>query len=236
MGSLRLQGHLHRHQIRGQYVSPPAISQNAQTATVQHRLRTVIPEKRYTFILKDALLPPDESTGREQSTISWECDFELPPQTKPGETHDRSVFIPWDSLNPTYRGKLKKDAGPLDTTKIKRMSIMMRRYVLRRTCVTASSVLNLVSIRLIYVRHPSFFGAQEGDFSLTIKQISALSKVPKTTATIATSALASNPAAFSPHSKNVDNAELERGPTAKNDSREPESFVGADVDKVCDLP
>ncbi len=29
-------------------------------------------EKRYTFILKDELLPPDEKTGREQSTISWE--------------------------------------------------------------------------------------------------------------------------------------------------------------------
>lgn len=90
---------------------------------------THVPEKRYTFILKDELLPPDETTGREQSTISWECDFELPPQTKPGETHDRSVFIPWTSLNPTYRGKLKKDADPLDTKKIKRISIMMRRYV-----------------------------------------------------------------------------------------------------------
>lgn len=85
-------------------------------------------EKRYTLILKDELLPPDEVTGRERSTISWECDFELPPQTEPGETHDRFVFIPWNSFNPTYRGKLKKDADPLDTKSVKRISIMMRRY------------------------------------------------------------------------------------------------------------
>ena len=71
---------------------------------------------------------PLTATGREQATISWECDFDLPPQTVPGETKDRTVFIPWDSLNPTYRGKLKKDAEPLDLKKIKRFSIMMRRY------------------------------------------------------------------------------------------------------------
>ena len=85
-------------------------------------------EKRYTLILKDTLLSRDPDTGREQATISWECDFDLPPQTIPGETKDRTVFIPWDSLNPTYRGKLKKDAEPLDLKKIKRFSIMMRRY------------------------------------------------------------------------------------------------------------
>ncbi|KAK5167953.1 uncharacterized protein LTR77_006520 [Saxophila tyrrhenica] len=108
-------------------------------------------KKRYTFILKDELLPPDEKSGREQSTISWECDFELPPQTKPGDVCDKSVYIPWDSLNPTYRGKLKKDADPLDLKKIKRISIMMR----------------------------SFFGSQEGDFSLKIKTLAALEKAPK---------------------------------------------------------
>ena len=85
-------------------------------------------EKRYTLILKGTLLSRDPETGREQATISWECDFDLPPQTVPGETKDRTVFIPWDSLNPTYRGKLKKDAEPLDLKKIKRFSIMMRRY------------------------------------------------------------------------------------------------------------
>lgn len=83
-------------------------------------------EKRYTFILKDELLAPSDN-GREQATVSWEIDFELPPQTKPGDTHDKSVFVPWKSLNPTYRGKLKKDAEPLNLKTIQRMSLMMRR-------------------------------------------------------------------------------------------------------------
>ncbi|KAI7481843.1 hypothetical protein KC367_g2607 [Hortaea werneckii] len=107
-------------------------------------------KKRYTFILKDELLPPNPENGREQATISYETDFELPPQTVPGETRDRYVFIPFKSLNPTYRGKLQKDAPPLDTSNVKRMSIMMR----------------------------SFFGAQEGDFSLSIRAITALSQAP----------------------------------------------------------
>ncbi|RMZ02343.1 hypothetical protein D0860_07261 [Hortaea werneckii] len=107
-------------------------------------------KKRYTFILKDELLPINPENGREQATISYETDFELPPQTVPGETRDRYVFIPFKSLNPTYRGKLQKDAPPLDTSNVKRMSIMMR----------------------------SFFGAQEGDFSLSIRAITALSQAP----------------------------------------------------------
>ncbi|CAK4028340.1 hypothetical protein DOTSEDRAFT_20147 [Lecanosticta acicola] len=107
-------------------------------------------KRRYTFNLKDELLPPDPDTGREQSTVSYECDFELPPQAQPGDTYDRSVFIPWASFNATYRGKPKKDAGPINLKKIKRVSIMMR----------------------------SFFGAQEGDFSLSMRSINALSKTP----------------------------------------------------------
>lgn len=79
-------------------------------------------EKRYTLILKDTLLSRNPDNGREQATISWECDFELEEHTS-----SRTVFIPWSSLNPTYRGKLKKDAEPLDLKKIKRFSIMMRR-------------------------------------------------------------------------------------------------------------
>jgi hypothetical protein len=126
-------------------------------------------EKRYTLILKDTLLSRDPDSGREQATISWECDFDLPPQTVPGETKDRTVFIPWDSLNPTYRGKLKKDAEPLDLKKIKRFSIMMRRY---------SSPLLGGPLGMILTSSPSFFGTQEGDFSLTIKSIKAASHAP----------------------------------------------------------
>ncbi|KAF2208859.1 hypothetical protein CERZMDRAFT_18452, partial [Cercospora zeae-maydis SCOH1-5] len=103
-------------------------------------------KKRYTFNLKDELLPQDPDTGREQSSISYECDFELPPLTVPGHAHDKTVFIPWSSFNATYRGRPKTDAKPLDLKKIKRFSIMMR----------------------------SFFGTQEGDFSISIRSISAL--------------------------------------------------------------
>ncbi|WPG99604.1 Hypothetical protein R9X50_00242200 [Acrodontium crateriforme] len=110
-------------------------------------------KKRYTLILKDTILPRDPKTGREQSTISWECDFELSPQDQPDDTSDKSVYIPFASLNPTYRGKLAKDASPLDASNIKRISIMNR----------------------------SFFGAQEGAFSITFRSITAESKAPKHT-------------------------------------------------------
>lgn len=107
-------------------------------------------KKRYTFILKDSLLNRDPDTGREQATISWEVDFDLPLQTVPGDAKNKVIYIPWSALTPTYRGKPKKDAEPLDLKKIKRFSIMMR----------------------------SFFGTQEGEFSLTIKSIKAVSHAP----------------------------------------------------------
>lgn len=127
-------------------------------------------EKRYTLILKDTLLERNPDNGREQSTISWECDFELPWQTVPGDAKDRSIFIPWSSLNPTYRGKLKKDAEPIDLMKIKRFSIMMRRW--------AMAIESKICFRHWLTMMFSFFGTQEGDFSLTIRSIKALSHAP----------------------------------------------------------
>ena len=56
-------------------------------------------EKRYTLILKDELLPANPDNGREQASISYEADFEL-------GKHDKFVFVPWASLNATYRGKV----------------------------------------------------------------------------------------------------------------------------------
>lgn len=90
---------------------------------------SVLRQKRYTFNLKDELLPVDPDTGREQSSISYEVDFELPPQSEPDHARDRDVFVPWSAFNATYRGKPKKDAKPIDLKKIKRISIMMRRCV-----------------------------------------------------------------------------------------------------------
>jgi hypothetical protein len=74
----------------------------------------------YTLVLKDKLLPkrPD---GREQSTVSWEYDF---------RTEEKAIVrVEWRNLRATYRGR-EIDAEPLDLKHVKRMSIMIRRYVL----------------------------------------------------------------------------------------------------------
>lgn len=94
---------------------------------------------RYTFVLKDEILPLMDD-GREQSTISYEYDFSA--------AGNYSVFVPWSELKPTYRGKEKDDAPPLNTKSVKRWSFMMR----------------------------SFFGTQEGDFSVEITSVKAVSR------------------------------------------------------------
>ncbi|GAM86441.1 hypothetical protein ANO11243_044550 [Dothideomycetidae sp. 11243] len=78
--------------------------------------------KRYTLIVKDTLLPPNPDNGREQSTTSYEYDFVVESSAE-----STSIRIPWSSFNPTYRGREQKDANPLDTTRVRRISIMMRR-------------------------------------------------------------------------------------------------------------
>ena len=80
--------------------------------------------KQYTFILKDRLLPPDPDTGREQSTVSYECDLRLDRESSRTEV---TIFIPWKDFTATYRGKEKKDAPRIDTSHIKRFSLMNRR-------------------------------------------------------------------------------------------------------------
>ncbi|EQB55292.1 complex I intermediate-associated protein 30 [Colletotrichum gloeosporioides Cg-14] len=73
--------------------------------------------KKYTLTVKDEILPPRDD-GRDQSTISWEYDFVCDPG---------DVKILWSDFKPTYRGKPKPDAKPLDLSNIKRISFMMRR-------------------------------------------------------------------------------------------------------------
>jgi|TARA_R110002003_G_scaffold28_23_gene1716 hypothetical protein len=74
------------------------------------------------------------------------------------------LFIPWSKLKPTYRGKPKDDAEPLKLGSVKRWSIMNRRYV------------NVMLVSRCMLMMNSFFGEQEGDFSLTIKSIKAVSQ------------------------------------------------------------
>lgn len=80
--------------------------------------------KKYTITLKDEVLPkrPD---GREQSTVSWEYDFVV--DAGAGTGGSSKVVIPFTSFEPTYRGKPKPDAEPLDLKNVRRFSFMMRR-------------------------------------------------------------------------------------------------------------
>ncbi|KAF2472141.1 CIA30-domain-containing protein [Lindgomyces ingoldianus] len=100
--------------------------------------------KKYTFIMKDELLPKNPADGREQATTSYEFDFIV--SSNAASAKSSFIFIPWEDFKPTYRGK-EKDAPKLNKKDIRRISIMMR----------------------------SFFGDQEGNFSLTLKSIKAVS-------------------------------------------------------------
>lgn len=114
-------------------------------------------EKQYTLTLKDELLPKSPN-GREQSTVSWEYDFKA-------DSDGGKVYIHWDDFKPTYRGRDKKDAKPLDLKHVKRISFMVRRYNCHNFFLHGD-----------HANSDSFFGAQEGDFSLSITSMSAFAK------------------------------------------------------------
>lgn len=80
-------------------------------------------KKIYTLILKDEVLEKSPN-GREQSTISWEYDFQA---RDPFSSRGEMLQIRWKDFKPMYRGKEKPDAKPLDLTQIKRISFMIRR-------------------------------------------------------------------------------------------------------------
>ncbi|KAK8096766.1 uncharacterized protein PG998_004987, partial [Apiospora kogelbergensis] len=82
-----------------------------------------------------------------ESTLLYETNFTVPGSTG-GSSDIQDVFLPWANFTATYRGRTQPDAKPLNTSSIKTMSLMMR----------------------------SYFGKQEGAFSLTIKSISAFYK------------------------------------------------------------
>jgi hypothetical protein len=76
--------------------------------------------KRYVFVCKDDVQPklPD---GREQSTISWEYDF------KQEAGFQGELEIKLQDFKPTYRGRPKSDAQPIDWSKVQRFGFLMRR-------------------------------------------------------------------------------------------------------------
>lgn len=77
-------------------------------------------------MLKDADALPKRPDGREQSTVSWEFDFEVDGQGRAAGGKD-VVVMPFAEFKATYRGKPKEDADPLDLSRITRVSFMMRR-------------------------------------------------------------------------------------------------------------
>lgn len=87
--------------------------------------------KRYVVTLKDRI-PRRRDDGREQSGVSWEADFVAAGKSE--LTKWDEVYLPWAEFRPTYRGKPKPDAKPLDLASIKRLGLMMRRYVAFLTC------------------------------------------------------------------------------------------------------
>lgn len=105
--------------------------------------------KRYTLTVKDEVLPRRED-GREQSTISWEYDFIVDGVNDVNMRYEKGSkkFVAWKDLKPTYRGREKEDAEPLNLGGVKRISLMAR----------------------------SFFGDQEGDFELCLTSIAAVKK------------------------------------------------------------
>ena len=91
-------------------------------------------DKRYTLTIKDEILPPDPDTGREQSTISYEYDFDVPVRTKcdsdDNGQDDTLLFVPWSAFTATFRGREKKNAPDLKLDSVRRFSLLMRRYYL----------------------------------------------------------------------------------------------------------
>ncbi|KAI4257145.1 MAG: hypothetical protein LQ352_001785 [Teloschistes flavicans] len=104
--------------------------------------------KIYTFIFKDELLEDKRDDGRDKAGINWEADFSL--STDNGVTtqegiQGKKIWIPWEALKATFRGKEKSNARKFDPAEIRRIGIMMR----------------------------SYFGTQRGDFRLELRSISA---------------------------------------------------------------
>lgn len=93
-------------------------------------------DKTYTLILKDTEALPKRPDGRERSTVSWEHDFRL------GSGSGGRLAMRFGDFKPTYRGRPKPDAEPLNLRNILAVSIMMRRCV-PSVCYSASAEMAL---------------------------------------------------------------------------------------------
>ena len=57
--------------------------------------------------------------------------------------------MPWEDFKATYRGKEKKDAGKLKTGEVRRVGIMMRRYV--NIPISIVRILEVTNVGLVIV-------------------------------------------------------------------------------------
>lgn len=80
--------------------------------------------KRYALTLKDEI-PPRRDDGRDEAGVSWEADFVVSQDAS--DLDLQHVYLPWSAFKPTYRGRPKPDARPLDLAHVKRVGLMMRR-------------------------------------------------------------------------------------------------------------
>ena len=111
--------------------------------------------KRYALTLKDAVPSGKRNDSREKAGISWEAEFNCTEGVEEalilnGEEArhmrgERIIWLPWSKFKPTYRGREKDDAPPLQLRNIRRFGLMMR----------------------------SFFDQQDGDFALQVTSIAA---------------------------------------------------------------
>ncbi len=80
----------------------------------------------YTFILKDHIPYQNPENGRERASLSWEVDFSVSQSEVTSQT--TTIFFKWEAFEPTYRGKKQSRKHGPDLRKVKRFSIMMRRF------------------------------------------------------------------------------------------------------------
>ncbi|KAM0794600.1 complex I intermediate-associated protein 30-domain-containing protein [Usnea florida] len=111
--------------------------------------------KVYTLILKDEAGAGKREDGRERAGVSWEVDFRVGGGEEGRGERDgggggeaSAVWAPWGEFKATYRGKEMEGAGELRTGEVRRIGFMMR----------------------------SYFGKQEGEFSLVLRSICARKK------------------------------------------------------------
>lgn len=127
---------------------------------------TVSDGKIYTLVLKDEDPQDKRDDGRERAGVNWEAEFQVASDECDGKKRGRKVWIPWSALKATYRGKEKVDAGQIRNAEIKRLGLMMRRY----------DSLMMANCNRIDRSMFSYFGTQQGDFSLELRSICATSQ------------------------------------------------------------